>query len=254
MNTDKTLNDKIYERNELLWGKEAQQRFFEKHVMVFGLGGVGAYTTEALARSGIGQFTLIDFDVIAESNINRQLLATIPDIGKLKTDLMKERIHNINPNIKVNTIADFYSESLNETLFNQKIDYVIDAIDSQKSKVELLASCYKLKIPVITSLGAGNRIYPEKLFLADIKDLKTRKCQFARRVLHKLKQKGVTEGITAIFSEEKPFNIEKKSSTQVLTTNNGEEIEFTKFTPGSSPFVPPVAGYMMAGYVVRSFL
>lgn len=248
--------NKIYERNELIWGSEAQKKLFKKHVIIFGLGGVGSYAAEALARSGVGKFTLVDFDTVAESNINRQLLALIPDVGKFKVDLMKQRIEAINPHIQVNIINDFYTTSLNEKLFcnsNEPVDFVIDAIDSLRYKIDLIESCIKLNIPIISSMGAGNRLDPGQLYIADLSEIKT-KCVFASNVIYKLKSRAITQGLPVVISSEKACITEKRESTTDIKTNDGEEIKLTKFSPGSSPFVPPVAGYMMASYVVRKIL
>lgn len=244
----------IFERNKLLWGEESQEKLFRKHVVVFGLGGVGSYAAEALARSGIGQFTLIDFDTFAYSNINRQLLATVSSVGKNKTDIMEQRLKDINPNIQVKKIKDFYTLDLNENIFCEKVDYVVDAIDSLKFKIDLIKTCYFANIPIITSMGAGNRLCPEKLYIADISEVRERKCPFIKNMKHRLKLAGITKGLTVVTSDERPIKIEKQETVSTLKTQKGDEINLRKFTPGSSPFVPPVAGYIMASYVVRDLI
>lgn len=245
----------IYERNMLLWGEEAQKKLFEKNVVVFGLGGVGSFAAEALARSGIGKLTIVDFDKVSPSNINRQLIAVNSTVERRKTDIMAERIADINPRIKIKKIEDFYSLSLNEDIFNEPVDYVVDAIDSMKFKIDLIKSCHNLSIPIITSMGAGNRLCPEKLYIADISEVKAKRgCEFTRSMIHKLKKIGITSGLTVVASEEKPVKIEKQENIQQLTNSRGEKIELKKFIPGSSPFVPPVVGYMMSSYVVREFI
>jgi len=249
-----TILEEIYSRNELIWGKEAQKHLFGKHVIVFGLGGVGSYAAEALARSGIGKFTLIDFDCVTPSNINRQLLATIPDIGKPKTELMKARLESINPHIQTNIIQDFYTETLNTIFEGEKVDFVVDAIDTLKYKIDLICSCKARNIPVITSMGAGNRLDPTKLYLADVSEVRPHGCSFIKNVLSRLKSRGITEGLPVVTSTEKPFNLEKKDFTENITNGHGETIEIRKFIPGSTPFVPPVAGYFMASYIIRTFI
>ena len=231
--------DKIYERNELLWGNEVQKMLFTKHVMIFGLGGVGSYAVDALARSGIGELTIVDFDTVAESNINRQLLALIPDIGKSKVELMKSRIEAINPHIKVNIIKDFYTPNLNKYIFSNKIDFVVDAIDSLKYKIDLIVSCTNQEIPIITSMGAANRLDPEQLYIADISQIKKNKCSFENNIRYKLKTRGITEGLPVVASTEKPAVKTKNLNTQTITTKDGEELQLMKITPASSPFVPP---------------
>ena len=248
------MNSKIYERNELIWKKEVQALLFKKHIAVFGLGGVGSYAAEALARAGIGKITVIDFDEVSETNINRQLLALNSTLGKEKTFLMKERIRDINSDITVNAINCFCTADLLEKIFCESVDYVIDAIDTLKSKTDLLESCFIKKIPVISSLGAGNRLDPEQLFTADISEINPKKCVFSKNVVNKLKKRGITYGITFVLSKEAPVSTGKQISRVAAQTEAGENIAFDKFTPGSSPFVPPVAGYIMAGYAVRSFI
>lgn len=251
INTDIT---RIYERNELIWGSEFQKKLFDKHIVIFGLGGVGSYTAEALARSGVGKLTFVDFDTVSVTNLNRQLPALISEIGRHKVDIMQERINNINPHIQVVKINDFYTPALNQGIFSQKVDFVADAIDSLRSKVDLIETCINSQIPIISSMGAGNRLDPGQLYVADISELKSKNCSFARNVCHKLKLRGITKGLAVVASTEKPAAIEKRSSVIILQTANGENIEMNKFTPGSTPFVPPVAGYMMASYIVRSFI
>lgn len=244
----------IYERNELIWGKEAQNLLFQKHVVVFGLGGVGSYAAEALARSGVGKITVVDFDEVSETNINRQLLAFNSNIGEKKVFLMKDRIKNINPFIQVNAINDFCTHDLLEEIFSSQVDYVIDAIDTLKSKTDLLESCVKKNIPAISSLGTGNRLDPTQLYTADISEVNPRKCNFANYIVNKLKNRNITQGLTVVLSKEKPVAVEKKLSCTEIKTGSGKNIELKKITPGSSPFVPPVAGYIMASHVVRSFI
>ena len=252
MNLDLVQN--IYERNELLWGKEAQEELFQKHIIIMGLGGVGSYAAEALARSGVGKLTLVDFDTVSATNINRQLIALLPAVGKAKTDLMKQRIKEINPHIETKIISDFYTSKLNTELFTEKVDFVVDAIDSIRYKIELLESCYRENIPVISSMGAGNRLIPEKLYISDISEIKPKNCSFVKNILYLLRKREILNGITVVASTEKPRSVEKRLSFSNCITTNGENIEEKKFTPGSSPFVPPVAGYMMASYIVRKLI
>lgn len=243
-----------FSRNELIWGKEKQALLKNKVVFVFGLGGVGGFALEALARSGVENFTIVDFDEVSDSNINRQIIALNSTVGQKKAELFKQRLLDINPNIKVNSICDFYNESLKEKIFTTKPDYVIDAIDTMRSKIDLLVYCKKNNIPVITSMGAGNRIDPTKLYITDIKDIENKKCTFTKNVLYQLKKRGIDSGITAVCSKEAPNVLEKISVVENIETNEGEKIEFTKITPGSTPFVPAVAGYYMGYWVLKEFL
>ena len=243
-----------FSRNELIWGRENQLKLKDKHVVVFGLGGVGGFALESLARAGVENFTIVDFDKVSSSNINRQIVALNSTIGEKKTELFKKRILDINPEIKVKTVDDFYSKNLNEVCFSQKADYVVDAIDTMRSKINLLVYCYENKIPVITSMGAGNRLDPSQLYIADIKNIECKNCVFTKNVLYQLKKRGIEQGITAVCSREKPYTKEKISVSENITTRNGENFEFKKIIPGSTPFVPAVAGYYMGWYVLKYFL
>lgn len=239
----------IFSRNSLYWGEENQNILKSKHVAVFGLGGVGGFCAESLARAGIGEMTIIDFDTVSASNINRQIVALHSTIGKRKTELFEERLKDINPDIKLNVINDFYT---NEDLEN--IDFAADAIDTMRSKISLLETCINRGIPVISSMGAGNRIDPSKLYISDISEIENKNAPFVSNIIYQLKKRGIEKGITVVASREKPFVREKISETEKVTTQNGEEIEFTKITPASTPFVASCAGIFMAYYIVSKFI
>lgn len=240
----------IFSRNELFWGKDNQEILSSKHVAVFGLGGVGGFCAEALARAGIGELTIIDFDTVSETNINRQLVALLSTVGKSKAELFKDRLKDINPDIRLNVVDDFYSGDLNLS----NVDYVADAIDTMRSKIELLETCVKQNIPVISSMGAGNRIDPTKLYISDISEIENKNAPFVSNIIYQLKKRGIEKGIAVVASREKPFVKEKISSTEKITTKSGENIEFTKITPASTPFVASCAGIFMASYITQSFL
>lgn len=239
----------IFSRNSLYWGEENQNILKSKHVAVFGLGGVGGFCAESLARAGIGEMTIIDFDTVSASNINRQIVALHSTIGKRKTELFEERLKDINPNIKLNVINDFYT---NEDFEN--IDFAADAIDTMRSKISLLETCINRGIPVISSMGAGNRIDPSKLYISDISEIENKNAPFVSNIIYQLKKRGIEKGITVVASREKPFVREKITETEKVTTKNGEEIEFTKITPASTPFVASCAGIFMAYYIVSKFI
>lgn len=239
----------IFSRNSLYWGEENQNILKSKHVAVFGLGGVGGFCAESLARAGIGEMTIIDFDTVSASNINRQIVALHSTVGKRKTELFEERLKDINPNIKLNVINDFYT---NEDFEN--IDFAADAIDTMRSKISLLETCVNNGIPVISSMGAGNRIDPSKLYISDISEIENKNAPFVSNIIYQLKKRGIEKGITVVASREKPFVREKISETEKVTTKNGEEIEFTKITPASTPFVASCAGIFMAYYIVSKFI
>lgn len=239
----------IFSRSELLWGTDFQHELSNKHVVIIGLGGVGSYTCESLARSGIGKLTLVDFDKVSTSNINRQLIALQSTVGQKKTEVMAQRVRDINPNIETVVIDDFYSTDLNEKIFESDVDFVVDAIDTMRSKVDLLAYCYENKIPVVSSLGAGNRLIPEKLDVVDLAAINPKKCVFAKNVLYQLEKRGIKKGIPFVTTDEPPRKVEKVEHTEKVG-----DVEFKKISPGSVAFVPSVAGLIMAGYVVRSFM
>ncbi len=243
----------IFSRNELYWGEKAQETLKNKHVAILGLGGVGGFCAEMLARAGIGELTLVDFDKISTSNINRQIIALNSTVGKEKTILFKKRLKDINTNININTINDFYTEKLNQDLIKSAPDFVADAIDTMRFKVDLLHFAHKNKIPIISSLGAGNRISPEELYICDISEIKDKKDVFASNVLYQLKKRNIEKGITVITSREKPVCLKKISTKEEIEIKSGEKIEFNKITPSSTPFVASCAGIFMASYIVKFF-
>lgn len=234
----------------MYWGDEAQDRISSSHCAVFGLGGVGGYCAEALARSGVGELTIIDFDKVSKSNINRQIVALNSTIDMYKTDLFEARIKDINPDIKLNIICDFYTGEFNF----DNIDYVCDAIDTMRSKINLLAACYEKKIPVISSMGAGNRIDPTKLYVSDISEIHNKKAPFVSNILYQLHKLGITNGIKVVASDEKPFVQAKISETETINTLNGEQIQFNKIIPSSTPFVASCAGIFMAYEAVKDLI
>jgi tRNA A37 threonylcarbamoyladenosine dehydratase len=244
----------IFSRNTLYWGDETQKLLESKHVAVFGLGGVGGFCAEMLARSGVGTLTIVDFDKVAPSNINRQLIALNSTIGMDKSALFETRLKDINPDIKINVINDFYTPTLDELLLNSKFDFIADAIDTMRSKISLLEWAHKNKIPVISSFGAGNRIDPTNLYICDISQIKERNTPFTSNVLYRLRQKGIVEGITVVTSSEKPFSQEKNTLKESVKTKDGDKIEYAKIIPASTPFVASTSGIYMASHIVQTMI
>lgn len=248
--------NELFSRNELYWGKDAQNILKNAHIAVFGLGGVGGFCAESLARAGIGALTIIDFDTVSTSNINRQLIALHSTVGKSKAKLFNERLLDINPELKLNVIEDFYTDKLlsifesNESNF----EFVADAIDTLRSKISLIEQCKKNDIPIISSLGAGNRIDPTKLYICDIAEIKNKNAPFVSNCIYQLKKLGIETGVTVVASKEKPFCREKISAKESIKTKAGEELEFTKITPASTPFVASCAGIFMASYIVQELI
>lgn len=226
-------------RTERLIGEEAVNELKNKHVAVFGVGGVGGYACEALVRSGIGSFDLIDKDTVAESNINRQIIATRDTIGRSKTEVMKERMLSINPDVKV-TIHDcfFLPETADDFDF-AKYDYVIDAIDTITAKIELILRCKDAGTPIISAMGAGNKLDPARFKVADI--YKTDVCPLAKVMRRELKKRGVKK-LKVVYSDELSIK---------PAINDEEDNGRRKSTPGSISFVPGVAGLIIGGEVIK---
>lgn len=225
-------------RTARLIGEEAVAALCKKHVCIFGIGGVGSFAAEALCRAGIGTLTLVDGDTVAESNINRQLIALHSTIGRPKVDVMKERMADINPDARVINLHLFYDEQTASQIDLTAFDYVIDAIDSVPSKLLLIRSCHALNVPIISCLGTGNKLDPSLLEIADIS--KTSVCPLARVVRRELKKSGIAHH-TVLFSTEVP----KKP---LFDDENGRS------SPASIAFVPSAAGLMLAGHVVRTLI
>lgn len=236
----------IFSRNEMLFGKDKLEILSKRCVAVVGLGGVGGYTLEALARIGIQNFKIVDFDTVEKSNINRQIIAFNSTVGQNKTDIFEKRLKDINPDIKIEKFTEFYTKDLNENLF-KNVDFVVDAIDTMRYKIELLENCYSLKIPVISAFGAGNRIDPTKLKIADISEIKKGNDQFTKNILYQLKKREITQGIMAVYSEEKPIKLEIKSTSELPDGS-------TKIGVGSCVFVVATMGYYIAYEVVNQLL
>lgn len=244
----------LFSRNELFWGKDFQKSLSEKCVAIFGVGGVGGFAVEGLARAGIGKIILIDFDEITESNINRQLIALHSNIGKKKVLEFEKRLKDINPDIKVKIIDDFYDEEMNYEIFKSddefRPDYVVDAIDTLRAKIALITYCVQQNIPLVSSLGAGNRFDGSQIYSEDIENFKPN-CQFARNVIARLKKNNVLKNFTVISSREKPHSLAKIENLELVEKKNGEKLEFKKITPASTPIVVAVAGYFLANEILR---
>lgn len=205
-------------------------------------------------EGGVGELTIVDFDKVSESNINRQIVALNSTVGQDKTALFEQRLKDINPDIKLNIINDFYTDTLDEKIFTPKPDFIADAIDTMRSKIFLLEYAHNHKIPIISSFGAGNRINPEELYICDISKLEDKKQPFISSLIHQLNKKNIVSGITVVASREKPFSLTKITVKGKVKTNEGQEIEYEKITPSSTPFVAPTSGIFMASYIVRELI
>lgn len=229
-----------YTRTELLIGSGAMERLKGASVLVFGVGGVGSHCIEALARSGVGHLTLVDNDVVSITNINRQSIAFHSTVGRYKTEVMKEKIRDINPEIRVDTHETFILNDNVEGVITGKEDYIIDAVDTVTAKLAIVQRALEKGIPVISSMGTGNKLHPELFEITDIS--KTSVCPLCRVMRRELKSRGISH-LKVLYSKEKPVD------TSGRTT--GEDMGARRSLPGSISFVPPVAGLLIAGEVVR---
>ena len=224
--------EEIYQRTEILLGKDNLKKIKNSNVCIIGIGGVGSYTLEALARVGVGKITIIDKDIIDITNINRQLIATSENVGEIKVDVAKKRINEVNPNIKVTAIKDFIDENNVKEYITREFDYVVDAVDSVNSKISVIKKCKELGIRIISSMGTANKLDPLSLKVSDIS--KTEICPLAKVIRKKLKEERVNK-VKVLYSTELP----KKDSTKTL---------------GSISFVPSAAGLIIASEVVKDLL
>lgn len=228
----------IFSRTELIFGKENMKKLASSRVAVFGIGGVGGYVVEALARGGIGELDLIDKDTFSASNLNRQIYATVKTIGKYKVEAAEERIHEINPYAVVHTYKTFFLPDTSSQFDFSQYNYVVDAIDTVTGKIELILQAYKNNVPVISCMGAGNKVNPAMLEVADIYD--TSVCPLAKVMRKELKARGI-DSLKVVYSKEKPL----KPFENTAFIYNGKAI------PGSTSFVPSAAGLIIAGEVIK---
>lgn len=245
-----------FSRTELLVGHKNMDIFKNSRVAVFGVGGVGGYAVEALVRSGIGTLDLIDDDKVCLTNINRQILATRRTVGKYKIDVAEERIHDINPHCAVNKYQTFFlPENADQFPFDQ-YDYVIDAVDTVTAKIELVLACQRAGVPIISSMGAGNKMDPTAFRVADI--YKTRVCPLAKVMRRELKKRGIKH-LKVVYSEEQPIQpIEDMAiscrSHCICPPGTKRKCTDRRAIPGSNAFVPSVVGLIIAGEVIKDLM
>ena len=245
-----------FSRTELLFGKEAMDKLAGSKVAVFGIGGVGGYVCEALVRSGVGAFDLIDDDKVCLTNLNRQIIATRSTVGKYKTDVMRDRMLDINPNVEVEVHKCFFLPENADDFPWDSYDYVVDAVDTVTAKIALVMKCKEKNIPIISSMGAGNKLDGSQFKVADI--YKTKVCPLAKVMRRELKKRGVKK-LKVVYSEEIPTRpIEDMA---ISCRNNcicppGAEHKCTerRDIPGSVAFVPSVAGLIIAGEVAKDLI
>ena len=242
-----------FSRTELLFGKEAMEKLAHSRVAVFGIGGVGGYVCEALVRSGVGAFDLIDDDKVCLTNLNRQIIATRSPVGKYKTDVMMERMKDINPDVEVQVHKCFFLPENADSFPFADYDYVVDAVDTVSAKLALVEQCARTHTPIISSMGAGNKLDPAAFQVADI--YKTRVDPLARVMRRELKKRGIQK-LKVVYSEEKPIRpLEDMSiscrSHCICPPGTQRHCTDRRDIPGSNAFVPAVAGLILAGEVIK---
>ena len=245
-----------FSRTELLLGKENMERLADARVAVFGIGGVGGYTVEALARSGVGTLDLVDDDKVCLTNINRQIIATRSTIGKYKVDVAKDRILDINPHAVVHTYKTFYMPNTADQFDFSQYDYVVDAIDTVTGKIELVEQAKRAGTPIISSMGAGNKMDASAFEVADIYE--TSVCPLAKVMRRELKKRGIKK-LKVVYSQEKPVTpiddmaISCKSHC-ICPPGTARKCTQRRQVPGSNAFVPSVVGLIIAGEVVKDLI
>jgi tRNA A37 threonylcarbamoyladenosine dehydratase len=244
-----------FSRTQLLLGKEAMEKLSSSTVAVFGIGGVGTYVVEALARCGVGNFALFDDDKVCITNINRQLIATRKTIGRKKVEVMAERIKDINPKANIATYQVFYMPDNADEFDLSSYDYIVDAVDTVTAKIELIVRAKKNNIPIISSMGAGNKLNPTAFEVADI--YKTSVDPLAKVLRHELKRRGI-ENLKVVYSKEKPLTpiCEEDSCKDSCVCPPGTTRKCTqrRAIPGSVSFVPSAAGLIIASEVVKDII
>ena len=245
------MPDNQFSRTEMLFGKEAMQRLKQSRVAVFGIGGVGGYTVEALARSGVGAIDIIDNDKVCLSNINRQIIATHKTLGRYKVDAAAERIADINPDCKVTAYKTFYMPDTQNEFDFTKYDYIVDAIDTVTGKLTLIENAKKCGVPIISSMGAGNKLDPTAFEVADI--YKTSVCPLAKVMRRELKKRGI-RSLKVVYSKEEPQTPISDLCDGDRSSNAESENTTRRATPASNAFVPSVVGLIIASEVIKDLI
>lgn len=233
--------EEAFLREEMLLGARAMECLRRAHVIVFGIGGVGSYAAEGLARAGIGRLTLVDNDTVGMTNLNRQLCALHSTLGQYKSDVMAARVRDINPDCRVTSLPELYSEETKERFFTEAYDYIVDAIDLVSCKLSLIQTAKERCIPIISAMGTGNKLDPTRFCITDIS--KTSGCHLARIMRRELRSRGILHH-TVLYSEELPMTPEELEAPP----------PGRRSIPGSVSWVPSCAGLMLAGYVVQALI
>ena len=244
-----------FSRTQLMFGKENIEKLHNSHVAIFGIGGVGGYAVEALARTGIGKITLVDDDKVCLTNLNRQIIATRKTIGKNKVEVAKDRILEINPNANVEIHQEFFMPET-EGILDNSIDYIVDCIDTVTAKIELVVRANRLNIPIMSCMGTGNKLDPTKFEVTDI--YKTSICPLAKVMRKELRARGIKE-LKVVYSKEEPIKINETENNSCKTgcicpPGTKRKCTTRNQVPGSISFVPSVAGLIIAGEVIKDIL
>ena len=243
-----------FSRTELLLGTDAVAKLADRTVMIFGVGGVGSFVAEGLARSGVGHFVLVDDDLICLTNINRQLHATSKTVGRAKVEVMKERIIDINPEAEVTIIQKFYLPENAAEFFTRNCDYIVDAVDTVTAKIDLVVQAVGTNIPIISSMGAGNKLDPTRFEVTDI--YKTSVCPLAKVMRKELRARGI-KSLKVVYSKEEPIKPQCQEScgpTCICPPGTARNCSDKRSVPGSIAFVPSVVGLIIAGEVIKDLV
>lgn len=244
-----------FSRTELLIGKEGIEKLNKSKVAIFGIGGVGSFVVEGLVRAGVQNFILVDDDKVCLTNLNRQIIATRKTVGKAKVEVAKERILDINPNANVEIVQEFFMPDSKEIL-DDTVDYVVDSIDTVTAKIELVMRANKLNIPIISSMGTGNKLDPTKFEVTDI--YKTSVCPLAKVMRKELRARGIKK-LKVVYSKEEPIKLDDKSEASckqncICPPGTKRKCTIRNQVPGSISFVPSVAGLIIAGEVIKDII
>lgn len=244
-----------FSRTELVIGKENVEKLKNSKVAIFGIGGVGSYVVEGLVRAGIGNFILVDDDEVCLTNLNRQIIATRKTVGKSKVEVAKERILDINPNAKVEVYQEFFMPDT-EGILDESVDYIVDAVDTVTAKLELIVRANKLNIPIMSSMGTGNKLDPTKFEVTDI--YKTSVCPLAKVIRKELRNRGIKK-LKVVYSKEEPIKLEENKEASckencICPPGTKRTCSIRNQVPGSISFVPSVAGLIIAGEVIKDLI
>lgn len=245
------MNAHVFSRTELLLGTAAMERLNRANVIVFGIGGVGGYASEALTRCGIGHITLVDHDFINITNINRQIHAAHSTLGQLKVDAMTCRLMDINPDAVVKKVSRFYSRGMGQEIFSEHFDYILDCIDTVTCKLDVVAEACSRGIPIISCMGTGNKLDPSRFRVSDIS--RTRDCPLARTMRKELRKRGVNH-LKVVYSQECPISLSENELHTEMLREQSADSPSRRAVPGSISFVPSAAGLLMAGEVIKDIL